>query len=810
MAKTEKKKEKKTARTDEPVSVETQYIQIITREDEKALQAMKVPDTLAVLPLRNNVLLPGEIIPITLTRKKSVLVVKNAYKEQMPIGAFAQKSREEEGPIGADLYATGTMAKVIRMLKMPDGSLSALIQGVRKIRAEKYEQEDPFLLARVKAKEDLPSENSQLKPIMGMIREAFVQFIKFSPQIRQEAMFTLQNIENADILLAFVASTINLETAEKQRLLEKESLEERGEALLEYITEKRQMLEWKRQIEEKVEAEISKQQKEYFLTQQLKTIQDELGGSSEQETRDIVEKGKNKKWSEEVREHFEKEVKKLQRIPGMSPEYSIQLNYLSTLVELPWNEYTPDNYDAAQARKVLDRDHFGLEKVKERIISYLAVLKLRGDMKAPILCLVGPPGVGKTSLGRSIAKAMGRKYVRMSLGGLHDEAEVRGHRKTYIGAMPGRVIQGIKKAKSSNPVFMLDEIDKLAGMTHNGDPSAALLELLDPEQNSTFHDNFIEMDYDLSRVLFIATANTLSTIHPALLDRMEIIEVPSYVLDEKVEIAKKHLIPKQLKEHGMKAGDIAFSESVIRHIISEYTREAGVRQLEKNIASIVRERAKNMVSGQKTLAAKGKKADKDFVKDALGVPAFTEPEKLKADTIGVVTGLAWTRVGGDVLFIEAAVSPGKGELHITGNLGTVMQESASVALAYIKSHTVQLGIDRKVLEKSNIHIHVPEGATPKDGPSAGITLFTAIVSALTERKVRCSVAMTGEITLRGQVLPIGGVREKILAAKRAGITRIVLCKENRPQVEEIPELYKKGLEISYIGRIEEILKHALI
>ncbi|MDE6493325.1 MAG: endopeptidase La [Bacteroidales bacterium] len=810
MAKNEKKKEKKPSRSEEMGTVETQYIQIITREDEKALQAMKVPEALAVLPLRNNVLLPGEIIPITLTRKKSVQVIKTAYNDQAPLGAFAQKSKEEEAPTGKDLYATGTMAKVIRMLKMPDGSLSALIQGIRKIKAEKYVQEDPFLQAKVKAVEDERSDNARLKPMIGMIREAFVQFVKFSPQMRQEAMFTLQNIENADVLLAFVASTINLDTAEKQRLLERVSLEERAEMLLEYLAEKKQMLEWKRQIEEKVEAEIGKQQKEYFLTQQLKTIQDELGGSTEQETRDIVEKGKNKKWSEEVRAHFEKEVQKLQRIPSMSPEYSIQLNYLDTLVELPWNEYTTDNYDAQKARRILDRDHFGLEKVKERIISHLAVLKLRGDMKAPILCLVGPPGVGKTSLGRSIAKAMGRKYVRMSLGGLHDESEVRGHRKTYIGAMPGRVIQGIRKAKSSNPVFMLDEIDKLAGMTANGDPSAALLELLDPEQNGTFHDNFIEMDYDLSRVLFIATANTLSTIHPALLDRMEIIEVPSYVLEEKVEIAKKHLIPKQLREHGMKTGDIAFSASIIRHIVSEYTRESGVRQLEKSLASIIRERAKNMVSGQKSAVGKGKKVDKDFIKDALGVPFFTEPEKLKSDTVGVVTGLAWTRVGGDVLFIEAAVAPGKGELHITGNLGTVMQESASVAMAYIKAHARELGMDYKLLEKSNIYIHVPEGATPKDGPSAGITLFTAIVSALTGRKVRSSVAMTGEITLRGQVLPIGGVREKILAAKRAGITRIVLCKENKPQVEEIPELYKKGLAISYIGRIEEILTEALL
>lgn len=788
---------------------EPTFIQIISKEDEKLLHDTKVPSVLPVLPLRNNVLFPGEIIPITLGRRKSIDLVKEAYDNRRPFGTVAQKSRDDEEPAPEGLYETGTMARVIRILKMPDGSLSALIQGIRRIRTVEYKKNDAYLTAKVKSYDEKECPVKELKRVLELVRESFMAFARLTPQTKQEAMFTLQNIDSPDVLVAFVADTINISTPEKQVLLEKADLVERASALLSHIETKRQNLEWKRQIEGKVEADIVKQQKEYFLTQQLKTIQDELGGSSEQELKDIVESGKKKKWKEEVREHFEKEVAKTRHIQSMSPEYSVQINYLSTLVNLPWDECTVDNYDVRNARKVLDKDHFGLEKVKERILSYLAVLKLRGDMKAPILCLVGPPGVGKTSLGKSIAAAMGRKYVRMSLGGLHDEAEVRGHRKTYVGAMPGRVIQGIRKAKSSNPVFMLDEVDKLSGMTHNGDPSAALLELLDSEQNSSFHDNFLEVDYDLSKVLFIATANTLSTIHPALLDRMEIIEVPSYVLEEKVEIARRHLVPKQLAEHGMKAKDMLFPEAMIRYVIGEYTREAGVRQLEKCIAALIRERAKNIVSADSGKKENGKKPGKAFIREALGVPSFTEPEKLPEDTVGVATGLAWTSAGGDVLFIEAAVAPGKGELHVTGNLGTVMQESASVAMAYIKSHSKMLGIDEKVLEKNDIHIHVPEGATPKDGPSAGITLFTAMVSALKGRKARCSVAMTGEITLRGQVLPVGGVREKLLAAKRAGITRIVLCKENRPQVEEIPALYKQGLDITYIGQAQEVLKEAL-
>ena len=809
MAKKDKKSKSVMPEVPSAGAEEPTFIQIISKEEETDLRNTKVPALLPILPLRNNVLFPGEIIPITIGRRKSIDLVKEAYDNHTVFGTFAQKSREEEEPDENSLYAIGTMTKVLRILKMPDGSLSALIQGIRRIETVGFKKNNTYLLAKVKACDEKESPVKELKSALEMVRESFMAYARLTPHTKQDAMFTLQNIDTPDVLLAFVADSINISTTEKQSLLEKENLVERATALIKYITAKQRNLEWKRQIEGKVEADIAKQQKEYFLTQQLKTIQDELGGSSEQELKDIIEAGKKKNWKEEVKAHFEKEVAKTRHIPSMSPEYSVQLNYLSTLVDLPWNECTTDNYDARQAQKVLDKDHFGLEKVKERILSYMAVLKLRGDMKAPILCLVGPPGVGKTSLGKSIAAAMGRKYVRMSLGGLHDEAEVRGHRKTYIGAMPGRVIQGIKKAKSSNPVFMLDEVDKLSGMTHNGDPSAALLELLDPEQNSAFHDNFIEVDYDLSKVLFIATANTLSTIHPALLDRMEIIEVPSYVMDEKVKIAQKHLIPKQLEEHGMKPGDMVFPEEMIRYVIAEYTREAGVRQLEKTIAALIRERAKHLVSQNAKERQKGSRLNKAFIKEALGVPSFTEPEKLKADTVGVVTGLAWTRTGGDVLFIEAALSPGKGELHITGNLGTVMQESASVAMAYIKSNAKRLGIDNKLLSQNDIHIHVPEGATPKDGPSAGITLFTAMVSALKNIKVKCSVAMTGEITLRGQVLPIGGVREKILAAKRAGITQIILCKENRPQVEEIPALYTDGLQIAYIEQVTDVLKAAL-
>ena len=792
---------------------DAEFIPILGKEEEESLQQSKMPDTLPVLPIRNNVLFPGMVMPIILTREKAVPLVKDASRAKKPIGVLTQSVDNQDEPKVEDLYAVGTMAHVLKTLKMPDGSMMAVIQGLRRFKLGDVVAEEPYLQAKAEAYDDVRTKGREAaasrKAMLGAVRELYSKVVKLSGKMPQETLFAVQNIESADFLIYYIAGSLEMEVSEKQELLEMTRLEDRAMAVMAFLNRDKQMLELKRKIENKVEADISKQQKEYFLTQQLKTIQEELGGSGEQEVRELEEKARAKHWNQEVQEHFSKEIKKLQRTHSMSPEYSIQFNYLNTLVDLPWNEYTTDKYDLEKAKKVLDKDHFGLEKVKDRILSYLAVLKLRGDMKAPILCLVGPPGVGKTSLGRSIAEAMGRKYVRISLGGLHDEGEVRGHRKTYIGAMPGRIIQGIKKAGSSNPVFMLDEIDKVSGATVNGDPSAALLEILDPEQNNAFHDNYLEVDYDLSHVLFIATANSLSGIHPALIDRMEIIEVPSYVQAEKVEIASRHLLPRQLKEHGLKARDLSFPKDQLYYLIGEYTREAGVRQLEKRIAGIVRERAKCMVSEDAGIQHKGKRLTRAFIREALGVPPFSEPERLQKDTVGVVTGLAWTQAGGDVLFIETALSSGKGELGVTGNLGNVMQESATLALAYIKSHASALGIKEEMLENSRIHMHVPEGATPKDGPSAGLAIFTAMVSVLKGQAVRCGLAMTGEISLRGQVLPIGGVREKILAAKRAGISQVVLPKENRPQVEDIPALYTEGLQIAYVDRIEDILPLAL-
>ncbi len=792
---------------------DAEFIPILGKEEEESLQQSKMPDTLPVLPIRNNVLFPGMVMPIILTREKAVPLVKDASRAKKPIGVLTQSVDNQDEPKVEDLYAVGTMAHVLKTLKMPDGSMMAVIQGLRRFKLGDVVAEEPYLQAKAEAYDDVRTKGREAaasrKAMLGAVRELYSKVVKLSGKMPQETLFAVQNIESADFLIYYIAGSLEMEVSEKQELLEMTRLEDRAMAVMAFLNRDKQMLELKRKIENKVEADISKQQKEYFLTQQLKTIQEELGGSGEQEVRELEEKARAKHWNQEVQEHFSKEIKKLQRTHSMSPEYSIQFNYLNTLVDLPWNEYTTDKYDLEKAKKVLDKDHFGLEKVKDRILSYLAVLKLRGDMKAPILCLVGPPGVGKTSLGRSIAEAMGRKYVRISLGGLHDEGEVRGHRKTYIGAMPGRIIQGIKKAGSSNPVFMLDEIDKVSGATVNGDPSAALLEILDPEQNNAFHDNYLEVDYDLSHVLFIATANSLSGIHPALIDRMEIIEVPSYVQAEKVEIASRHLLPRQLKEHGLKARDLSFPKDQLYYLIGEYTREAGVRQLEKRIAGIVRERAKCMVSEDAGIQHKGKRLTRAFIREALGVPPFSEPERLRKDTVGVVTGLAWTQAGGDVLFIETALSSGKGELGVTGNLGNVMQESATLALAYIKSHASALGIKEEMLENSRIHMHVPEGATPKDGPSAGLAIFTAMVSVLKGQAVRCGLAMTGEISLRGQVLPIGGVREKILAAKRAGISQVVLPKENRPQVEDIPALYTEGLQIAYVDRIEDILPLAL-
>lgn len=786
---------------------DAEFIPVIGKEEEESMMNAEIPETIQILPVRNNVLFPGTVMPVTLSRSRSIRVIKDAFRKKMPIGVFTQKEAGKDEPGEKDIYKVGTMGRVIKVLTMPDGSIAAIIQGTRRIVREQLIADGAFLTALVHPyddDDDVPASTLKIKALLGTVKELYTRVVNLSSKLPKETLFAVQNIESPSFFLYFIAASMEVDAHDKQKVLEKKNMEARALTILEYLNNTKLLLELKQKIENKVETDISKQQKEYFLNQQLKVIQEELGSSSEQEILELKERGEKKKWNAEVKAHFEKEIRKLQRINSMSPDYSVELNYINVLLDLPWNEYTTDKYDLEKARKVLDKDHFGLEKVKERILSYLAVLQLRGDMKAPILCLVGPPGVGKTSLGKSIAKAMGRSYVRMSLGGLHDESEIRGHRKTYIGAMPGRIIQGIKKAKSSNPVFILDEIDKISGMTNNGDPSAALLELLDPEQNNAFHDNFVEVDYDLSHVLFIATANSLSSIHPALLDRMEVIEVSSYVMDEKVEIARQHLIPKQVKEHGMKSKDISFTEDMIRYIIGEYTRESGVRQLEKTLAGIIRERAKRMVAGKEEDRKKGVKISRSFVKEALGVPVFTEPEILKEDMVGVVTGLAWTRVGGDVLFIEAALSSGKGELSMTGNLGDVMKESATLALAYIRSHADELGVSVEKLDNSRIHLHVPEGATPKDGPSAGLAIFSAMMSILTGKKVNHKVAMTGEITLRGQVLPIGGVREKLLAAKRAGIERVVFCKENQPQVEEIPEEYRQGLSISYMEKVPEI------
>lgn len=793
------------------IEAETEFIPLIGKEEGETMQSSDVPGVLPVLPVRNNVLFPGAVLPITLTRDKSLTLIKKHYKDKTPIGVYTQRHKENEDPKPEDLYEVGTMAHILKTLKMPDGSTTVIIQGTRRIKMGKVVALEPYMQAEALPYDDIEQKKAKdTKALLDTVRDVYAKVVKLSNHIPNESLFAVQNIENSDILVYFIAAGLEIEAFEKQDLLEKQSLFERATVLMNYLTRNKQMLELKRKIETKAEADISQQQKEFFLNQQLKTIQEELGGSGEQEIQELVARSKKKKWSKEIQAHFDKEVKKTQRIHTMSPDYSVQLNYLNALLDLPWEECSTDNYDLDKARKVLDKDHYGLEKVKERILSYMAVLRLRGDMKAPILCLVGPPGVGKTSLGKSIASALGRSYVRMSLGGLHDEAEIRGHRKTYIGAMPGRVIQGMQKAGTSNPVFMLDEIDKISGMTANGDPSAALLELLDPEQNKAFHDNFLEVDYDLSRVLFIATANTVSSIHPALLDRMEIIEVPSYVMQEKLEIAKRHLVPKQLQEHGLKPKDMQFSDDILYYVIEEYTREAGVRKLEKNLAGIVRERAKCMVGNKAADRKKGARPDKAFIREALGTPIFTEPEMMKEDRVGVVTGLAWTSVGGDVLFIEAALAKGKGELSMTGNLGKVMQESATVAHSYIKAHAKELGISQTLLNTNQVFIHVPEGATPKDGPSAGVSILTALVSVYTKRKVRRTVAMTGEITLRGQVTPIGGVREKLLAARRAGITDIIICKQNKPQVEEIPALYRKGLRIHYAERVEDVLRHALV
>jgi ATP-dependent Lon protease len=789
---------------------ETEYIPLLSSEDEEAMNSEEIPEILPILPLKNTVLFPGVVIPITVGRDKSIKLIKDYYKGDRIIGAVAQKDPNIEDPEFSDLNTVGTVAYILKILQMPDGSTTAIIQGKRRVTINETIQTEPYIKAKVTPFDKpvrIPVENEEFSALISSLKDLAIQIVNKSPNIPSEAAFAIKNIESPAFVVHFISSNLNIELEEKQKLLEIKDLKSRAHKVLTFLTRELQVLDLKQQIQSKVKIDLDKQQRDYLLNQQLKTIQEELGGNpNAQEINTLKEQAKTKKWSPEVAEIFEKELNKLQRMHPAAAEYSIQANYLEILVQLPWNEYTEDNLDLHHAQKVLDEDHFGLEKVKERIIEYLAVIKLKKDLKSPILCLVGPPGVGKTSLGKSIARALGRKYTRMSLGGLRDEAELRGHRKTYIGAMPGRIIQSLKKVKASNPVFVLDEIDKVMGMNINGDPQAALLEVLDPEQNSAFYDNFLETEFDLSRIMFIATANTLSTVHPALRDRMEIIELPGYLLEEKVQIATRHLVPKQLEEHGVKKSQLVFSPDFLKEIVEDYTREAGVRTLEKTIAKIIRNKAKSIVTSEKFK----KNLSKEDLHKILGPHIFQAEKAINNNIAGVVTGLAWTSVGGEILFIEVSLSKGKGDLTLTGNLGDVMKESASIALAYLKSHAVSFGIDPDVFSKWNVHIHVPEGATPKDGPSAGITMFTALASAFTQRKVREKMAMTGEITLRGRVLPVGGIKEKILAAKRAAIKDVILSIDNKKEIEDIKPDYIKGLTFHYIGEMVEINHLALL
>lgn len=793
----------------EMLDTDTEFIPLLSSEDEELIKAEKIPEVLPILPLRNTVLFPGVVIPITVGRDKSIKLVKEAYKDKKLIGVVAQIDAEIEEPEPGDLNTIGSVANIIKILQMPDGNTTVIIQGKKRFQLLEMVQSEPYFKARVQEYDKIENfvRDKEFKALISSLKDLSIQIIRQSPNIPSDAAFAIKNIESPVFLVNFVSSNLNADIAEKQKLLEISDFHERAQKVLFSLTKELQMLELKNQIQNKVKVDLDKQQRDYFLHQQIKTIQEELGDApGTQDINELREKASKKKWSKEVHETFEKELSKLQRMNTQAADYSVQLNYLELYVDLPWNEFSKDNFDLKRAKKILDEDHYGLDKVKERIVEHLAVIKLKNDLKAPILCLVGPPGVGKTSLGKSIARALDRKYIRMSLGGVRDEAELRGHRKTYIGAMPGRIIQNLKKVKSSNPVFVLDEVDKVLGANVSGDPQAALLEILDPEQNISFHDNYLEVEYDLSKVMFIATANTLSTIHPALIDRMEVIDISGYLLEEKVEIAKRHLIPKQLKEHGVKKNQLLFINGLIEKIVDDYTREAGVRTLEKNIATIIRKKVINIVEN---IDYERKISNADLLK-ILGPPRFQKEKGLSNHVAGVVTGLAWTAVGGEILFVEASLSKGKGTLTLTGNLGDVMKESATIALEYLKSHAVLLDLDPDVFQKWNVHIHVPEGATPKDGPSAGITMFTSLASAFTQRKVRAKVAMTGEITLRGKVLPVGGIKEKILAAKRAKITDIVLSVENKKDIIDIKEKYREGLTFHYVDQMIEVVDYALL
>jgi len=788
---------------------DTEFFPLLSAEDEEIMNEEGIPDELPILPLRNTVLFPGVVIPITVGRDKSIKLIRDAYASDKTIGVVAQKDPEIEEPGEDDLHKVGTVARIIKILQMPDGNTTAIIQGKKRFQIDSVTQFDPYIKAAVSNYEPGKKnpKTKDFEALIDSVKDIAIQIVDKSPNIPSESAFALKNIESPVFLVNFVSSNLAVDNSQKQELLEMTNIEVRAQKVLEHLTKELQMLELKNQIQKKVKVDMDKQQRDYLLNQQLKTIQEELGGGPhDTEITELKEKADKKQWPEEVAEVFNNEMARLNRMNPAAAEYSIQLNYLDLLVELPWNEFTSDNLDLKHAKQVLEEDHYGLDDIKDRILEFLAVLKLKKDMKAPILCFVGPPGVGKTSLGKSIAKSLGRKYIRMSLGGLRDEAELRGHRKTYIGAMPGRIIQNLKKVKSSNPLFMLDEIDKVGGNNYSGDPQAALLEILDPEQNSTFYDNYLEVNFDLSHILFIATANSLSTIHPALRDRMEIIELSGYLMEEKVEIAKRHLLPKQLEAHGVKKNQLKFSKAVLETIIEDYTREAGVRWLEKQIAKVIRNRAKFIAMDEPY----NKNISLEDLRQILGVKRFQRDRDISNDVAGVVTGLAWTPVGGEILFIEVSLSPGKGNLKLTGNLGDVMKESAIIALEYLKAHAGVLDINSEVFEKWNVHIHVPEGATPKDGPSAGITMFTALVSAFTQRKVKAKIAMTGEITLRGKVLPVGGIKEKILAAKQAKIKTIILSGENRKDIEEIKEDYIKGLQFIYIDRLLDVVDYSLL
>ena len=786
---------------------EMEFMPIIPLNEEDAgPDTTVIPEELPILPLRNTVLFPGVVIPITVGRDKSIKAVTDAYKLDKLIGVIAQKDSSVEDPVVADLESIGTVAKIVKLIKMPDGGTTIIIQGKKRFRLEKITSEDPYFKAIIKLLEDqMLSPDADFDAMIGSIKDIATQIVGLSPNLPSEAAIILKNIENPAFLIHFVSSNLNGELQQKQQLLEIDNIKARGELLLNLMHTELQYAELKNKVTNKTRAELDKQQRDYFLQQQLKAIKDELGGENAAEVKEMMKKAESKKWTVAAKEMFTKSIEKLERMHPSTPDYSVIYNHLDLMLDLPWEEYTADSYDLKKAKKILDKDHYSMDKIKERILEYLAVLKLKGDMKSPILCFIGPPGIGKTSLGKSIAAAINRKYVRVSLGGLHDESEIRGHRKTYIGAMPGRIVQSIRKTKSSNPVMILDEIDKV-GSDHRGDPSSALLEVLDPEQNHSFYDNYLELEYDLSKVLFIATANNINSIQPALRDRLEVIDLSGYATEEKIEIAKRHLIPKQQEMHGLVKYPFKMSDGVIEKIITEYTRESGVRELDRLLASVMRFQAKEIV-----VKGKGKaNISMADIEKILGKSRFINEIYKMSPMPGVAVGLAWTYVGGDILFIEAQTSEGKGELKMTGNLGNVMKESATTAFTWIQSNAKKIGIDPVLFNTKNVHIHIPEGAVPKDGPSAGITMMSALASIFTGRKVRSHLAMTGEITLRGQVLPVGGIKEKVLAAKRSGIREIIMCVQNQKDVEEINPKFIAGIDFHYVKTMHQVLEIALM